>query len=515
VADEDVKVTSDDEESPDDGSDAQVAGLPPYIDSIIQGYGQQFGRVISRKLVRAKDPSKDRDRLVVTYENGQSQRKAVTFRIGKEGRPADPSDKTDTGSPAETTIVESVEDVKATTRTPTPRTPEQQRADAANATKAEEGAKNEQALNNERSWNEQHGYGRVTHAERETQIRQDQVQARADNNQARLTAAQEAANQLARDRLQFDREKENKPKAGEVVKGGGPNGEDVQAIADPRTGVVSYQPIKGAKPGDVPIPADAPKYTPDYNADDGGLTAYNEQLQAWRRAGGPERRDQGLRLLQQAGALWEGTATHGGKLRDQGLTQRSQDLGEVQSRRTAADSQFTNVGKTIDDLSKDLIPSDGATGQTIVDAYRAMLGSAKRNAEDAGGYRDVPPVVGQPGTDSTQIVMHPGGGISVSPVGAPPPSLASDTTPAAGPITDPRDAGGVPPSVNAGQSTVAPQEATPVNPAAGEAGNDPTKPVGLFDPRSHLDSLIAMGLDPAEAENAVALYERGVREEHL
>lgn len=90
-------------------------------------------------------------------------------------------------------------------------TPDQARATAAQAAKGEQDAATEQALNNERSWNSQHGYGWVTHAQRDTAIRQEETQARADRSQDRITAAQEASNQLARDRFQFDKDKANQP----------------------------------------------------------------------------------------------------------------------------------------------------------------------------------------------------------------------------------------------------------------------------------------------------------------
>lgn len=71
--------------------------------------------------------------------------------------------------------------------------------------------RNEAELNRERQWNSEHGYGWVTHAQRETAVRQEEAQARADRNEARQTAATEAANQLARDRFQFDKDKANLP----------------------------------------------------------------------------------------------------------------------------------------------------------------------------------------------------------------------------------------------------------------------------------------------------------------
>lgn len=101
-------------------------------------------------------------------------------------------------------------------------TPAQQQTQAAQASTAQQGAATEQALNNERSWNSQHGYGWVTHADRDKAIREQEAAARAEGNQQRIAAAQEATNQLARDRLQFDRDKANLPdvKATDIVVNG-------------------------------------------------------------------------------------------------------------------------------------------------------------------------------------------------------------------------------------------------------------------------------------------------------
>lgn len=261
-------------------------------------------------------------------------------------------------------------------------------------------------------------------------------------------------------------------------------------------------------------------YEPDDTAPDDGLAAYNKKLMdAWRA--GTITKEAGQRLLERAGDLYERRETVASKRRDQdtavrgqAITQRGQNLGEVASRRQDANRQFSDVGGTIDKLAADLIPADGASGQTIVDAYRAMLGSARRHAEEAGGFDVIPDVPmpamvgGRPmddGTGSTQIVMRPGGSIEVSPVGAAPITTPAPTQNAGLGTGEPPARGNVP--------TAAPS--APINPAAGQPGNDPTKPVGLFDPTGHLQDLISFGLTPEEAKNAVALYGRGVREADL
>lgn len=272
-------------------------------------------------------------------------------------------------------------------------------------------------------------------------------------------------------------------------------------------------------------------YVPDDNEPDGGLAAYNKRLMdAWRA--GTITREQGKALLERAGGLYEARESVTSKRRDQdtavrgqAISQRGQNLGEVASRRQDANRQFSDVGGTIDKLAADLIPADGASGQTIVDAYRAMLGSARRHAEDAGGFDVIPDVPmpammgGRPmaddGTGSTQIVMRPGGSIEVSPAGAAPIPTGAAVDAAIQQtqqnLQNTFRGLGVPAPTASPQPAAAP----PFNPPAGEPGNDPTKPVGLFDPNGHLGDLVAMGLTPEEAKNAVSLYSRGVREAHL
>jgi len=183
-----------------------------------------------------------------------------------------------------------------------------------------------------------------------------------------------------------------------------------------------------------------------------------------------------------------------------------------------------DVGATIDKLAEKLIPGDGVSGQTIVDAYRAMLGSNREHVREAGGYARVPqvgPVAGvpAPGIESTQITLKPGGAIEVSPVGSPPPNAIG-----AGAIGDQPAPGGAapsaPPAVQGTPSEVgdtgapAVKPTQPVTTEPGQPGYVPvdqvTAPIGqAADP--DLQHLLDMGFDEdeARAEGAGASAGRG------
>lgn len=542
--DEDIQ-TSGASDTEDDGGDAQVAGLPPYVDAIIQGYGQQFGRVISRKLVRAKDPTKDRDRLVVTYENGQSQRKAVTFRVGREGRTADPNDKTDTGAPAETTIVESIEDVKATAKP----------AAATRVVRSEKDGKNHIMEKDPVTGAFSIDRGLASAQPSDSQERtQTIVQA---DGKAHIMGWNPSTNKYDIDQgLAVQQPTPAKPKPtdpsgwkpvttpdGRVVGMLDPATGDVQPVTQRDAKTVETKDGRilsinadgsGAKditptnPNDKAPPKEL-EFIPDDNEPDGGLAAYNSRLMdAWRA--GSVSKQQGLDLLARAGQIWEARETVGTKRRDQAnttyghdISQRGQSLDEVQSRRSSADNQFGKVNDTVSKYGATLIPGPNS-GQTVVDAYRAMLNMARGHADAAGGYQDVPQIQkpailgGDDGSGATQVVMHPGGAMTISPVGSAVPGAASPMAtgtapsgaPAAGGLSegDVREMYPQQPPVNSLSSEPVPGQ--PVPPA-----ENPNAPVGLFNPDPHMQALVDMGLTPDEAQNAVALYKRGVRSDHL
>lgn len=285
------------------------------------------------------------------------------------------------------------------------------------------------------------------------------------------------------------------------------------------------------------IPAAAPRFTPDYDQDDLGLSEYFEELLEARRAGIIDKK-QGSRLLQAAGNHATLTSSHGTTRRSQALTQRQQDLGEVQSRRTAAANLEQSVRASVDEMAKDLLPGSGATGQTVVDAYRAMLRMGQRAIEEMGGMRDVPPVSGMRGEQEEavsplnvsgsysvpHVVMRPGGAIEINPPtgGAPAPTAAPVAAPAVAPAAAPVGAPGSGQRVDANDKEDR-VPTVPVNPMPGEPGNDPTKPVGMMPgggmgadgDAQKLQRLLDLGLDDGDARNVLALHKRGVRADQL
>lgn len=193
----------------------------------------------------------------------------------------------------------------------------------------------------------------------------------------------------------------------------------------------TYAPAKGL-PGTEAVPAGAPKYTPDYEQDDLGLTAYNDALIEANRQGLITRQQAG-KLLKQAGALATQTASHGttrrnqaNTVRGQNIQQRGQDISEVSSRRASANGMFQDVNNTLAPYASKIIPGAGS-GQTVVDGYRAMLNMGRQNAEDWGGMRDVSQV--PESTLPGGMRMAPGG--AVVPAGPPaasaPPSATAQT----------------------------------------------------------------------------------------
>lgn len=199
-------------------------------------------------------------------------------------------------------------------------------------------------------------------------------------------------------------------------------------------GAPTFEPIANApvKPSDRPIPASAPRFTPNYNLPDLGLTAYNQQLMDWVNSGatGATREIAG-QLIEQAGGLATQTASHGTTLagqaataRGQDITQRGQDIGEVQSRRSSANDMFQNALKSTDEGARRLMGGDEALAG---EAMRAALNLGRLNAQAAGGMQQIPQVPqayvaalgGAPGTTDTQVHVS-NGQVSVSPPGAPP-----------------------------------------------------------------------------------------------
>jgi hypothetical protein len=126
------------------------------------------------------------------------------------------------------------------------RTPEQQRVDAANATKVETDNAQEAQLNNERSYNQAQGRGYVTHAEyARQQAEQERLQRERDavtRQQAidqRTVDQQAAANQLNQQQLQEQIRHNQQTEKDKPMLVGTPNDTTAQiGIFDPNTGAM-------------------------------------------------------------------------------------------------------------------------------------------------------------------------------------------------------------------------------------------------------------------------------------
>jgi hypothetical protein len=437
------------------------------------------------------------------------------------------------------------------------RSPEQQAVDAATASKATEDER-------ERAYHRALGHGNLTHKDYEDKLDKDQTaanaaltQARADKNQERITAAQEAANQLARDRLQHDKDKENQPEIKvETVEGGdgqsytrhiaarkdgsaptvtilGPDGKPVKAIpgkggaAEP-AGAPRMQLTLGTVTRDLQNRAEflntkVAKWKANPNDPDGLTPQQAEELmEKWRKLA--------TSAVQEQTALLNGQR---GIFSDE-VGQRQDDITETASRRTAAGTARSGA------LAKymEILPMMGeGGGQLLADAISAETDMAHANAGRWGGLKEhprieLPPFLQQVrdatfdptgaqvdqqtqstiGETNAQIDRLTGGG-STAAAPAPEPAAVTDPTAAAAATPAPAPAAAAPPSlpnaisvrhkVTGRVSQVTPDQLetmtnrdefdvveqpspaappAPVNPPAGQPGNDPAAPVGMAPP---------------------------------
>jgi hypothetical protein len=328
--------------------------------------------------------------------------------------------------------------------TPT-RTPEQTALDAANAKKAEQEVAAGAAQQAELDRNEQAGYGRVTDATHQNDLIQQETAKRAEaqlaitqGNSERAAKAQEEANQLARDRFAFEKDKANLPdvKVEDVVINGkhftrsitapkdgspptiknfGPDGKEVSTLPDE------------VKPGDYqPLPAGVPEYKPNLSLGDGGIIARKRQLDQLVQNGTITKEQAAAEITLNAEALKASAAQLGSAVQVQEnnrasqVTQRGQDLNEEQSRRQFSQGTYANVLSGVLPIATKLGGGANA-GEIGARGLLAMLALGTANAQANGGLSATPPPQVQAGPLLTQqgqasldangqVVMPPGQG---------------------------------------------------------------------------------------------------------
>lgn len=185
------------------------------------------------------------------------------------------------------------------------------------------------------------------------------------------------------------------PKAGTIVKGGGKNGEDVQAIADPTTGAISYQPIPGAVAPPTP-PAEAGQFTPDITKPQMGLAEHIAALsqlrsmgkitdaqyeslarQAYDAAVAEAKRLDTIVSAQQAAAT-------------QAITQRGQDISTSVSRLGQANQATQDALSASKGLASAMTPASvAAAGGPVLPAIMALQDA---RGQGWGGFNQPSPV---------------------------------------------------------------------------------------------------------------------------
>lgn len=202
-------------------------------------------------------------------------------------------------------------------------------------------------------------------------------------------------------------------------------------------------PSTAAAVANAPMPKGAPRYVPDPTDPSGdfGLTAFDQQVRDAHEAGiisyaqGRQLVADAVESARVAESGYNNAQTRASTQRGQDITQRNQDLSEVQSRRTAANTGFDDLWKDVSGNARYLGAGGGdIASQAIFDALEARQAYARQ----AGGYTDVPqvppvsPALGGGGMHTT--TMHPDGTIQVSrpmPTSAPtaPPAVPGTPSP--------------------------------------------------------------------------------------
>jgi hypothetical protein len=332
---------------------------------------------------------------------------------------------------------------------PTPRTPDQQATDAAQAQTAQATAQTAQAAANERSFNTSVGRGNLTHAEYEDQLNKREAAARAEaaaalaaGNAERQNRAQEAQNEIARERLQLDKDKANQPKVDvqREVRNGQPytiitriaaDGSKIDSeIRGPDNRVVTELPVEGR----TSLPAGMPPL--DTSSPQAARESYLAQVR-WaqdQRTRGALSAKELTDLLTPSHEAAETVIKAAQTEIENARHTRTQDITLEGNRLSAATQQFPNSFKLVDYALR-WGPQGGDQASRILRSNVAMQQNMNANIR---GHLLPATGAGAPG------------GAPAVPAGPPPPaaiaSLAppAPALPAGTGVTQTTDAGGVP-----------------------------------------------------------------------
>lgn len=204
------------------------------------------------------------------------------------------------------------------------------------------------------------------------------------------------------------------PKPGQIVKGAGPNGEDVQAVPGP-DGRITYQPIAGATPTGAALPADAPRPSGRIAEAAADLTAFDEYLDAKVRSTGTDHitTAQADKLREARRAFW--------------ATALDEQKGIVNAQQSAFNAQTGQRATTLSDLANrrgtdagianaagnDLLPLATKLGSGGAEGLSAAIRNERVERSNfttmGGGNRMVPEVQMGPALSAVNGMQLPGG----------------------------------------------------------------------------------------------------------
>lgn len=265
-------------------------------------------------------------------------------------------------------------------------------------------------------------------------------------------------------------------RAGTIVKGGGPRGEDVQAVADPQTGAISYQPIPGAKPPPQ-MPANAPTYSVDWTKPGLGLIEYAAAV----RARTDLTDDQKTKLITEAHQSATATTNQAAALLNAqqnaattAAGQRNADVSRATSALSNATSSASSAAQNAAAMTK------FSSGEGTVAALNGNMLRAAAMGQAFGGFAPTPHA--PMGVATQQIMAAPIPGLPTLTGTAGGPWGAGPTTPpAAGAAAGPKPAPvfrPMPPAAYPGAPAAAPAPATPAVPPAPAIGTPGAVPPG-------------------------------------
>jgi hypothetical protein len=217
----------------------------------------------------------------------------------------------------------------------------------------------------------------------------------------------------------------------------GVNGQPGRVFYTDQAGQPATFPDDPSKAGYTPLPPGVPRFETNFTKPDLGLGDRKAQLDALVTQGVITPAQANATMTADAGNAKAGAENLGAIVtiqeqnRSTGITQRGQDLGEQQSRRTFVGGLYNQAASGFNNSK--VLPGSGAAS---ANGFLAMMQAGMNLARQNGGFRDVPRVENGPLLNQFgQATLTPSGSYTV-PVGSGQGAAGSSAAPAAAPSAE-------------------------------------------------------------------------------